>query len=524
MMDHTEDAVSSAMRDPDNVAALMEEGESAMNRQDVATAVLIARTACAAAPRNARAARMLSGFLSVSGDLSGAIDYGERSVSLDPSNSEAFVHLGGLLASVGRYREAADSLSRWSDLDGSSAVGHRILSTAYTCLGRTAEAVAAARHAVQKDPENAEYRINLASNLVARGRHGDAIAVLNEAEAKFPGDARIHRAASGIYDFLGGDKLHVALIEAERAVSLDPDDGEARQHLDNVRKRLGILTSFGSTTNRLAKPVRAERIRRPSTLWGRIGKRLSVIDALLRRDMQTKFVRSKLGYFWAVFEPISHLMTLGIMFAFFNESPPPVGDSLFLFYCTGLMPYLMFSHLSMEAMNTRAGAGSLLMLPGIRQTDIVAAKAVLNLVTETAVAIIVFAAFGAAGFDSWPHHILVIAGAIGLLWLFAIGLGLINFVLREFMHSWETWYGAIVRLLYFASGIYYSPISMPEEARRILTWNPVLQAVELFRSGFYRDYHPTWIHPTYIAIVTLATLAAGLSLEQVSRRRIELHR
>ncbi len=456
MTDRIEDATSTAMRDPNNVAALMEEGELAMNRGDVDAAVSIARTACDIAPQNARAARALSGFLVVSGDRDGAIDQGERSVSLDPSNLEAFIHLGGLLASVGRYREAADYLSRWSELDGSGAIGHRILSTAYTCLGRTAEAVTAARHAVQRDPENAEYRINLASNLVARGRHGDAIAVLNEAEAKFPGDARIHRAASGIYDFLGGDKLHVALIEAERAVALDPHDEEAVRHLDNVRKRLGSVTSF--------------------------------------------------------------------VFAFFNESPPPVGDSLFLFYCTGLMPYLMFSHLSMEAMNTRAGAGSLLMLPGIRQTDIVAAKAVLNIVTETAVAIIVFAAFGAAGFNSWPHHILVIAGAIGLLWLFAIGRGLINFVLREFMHSWETWYGALVRLLYFASGIYYSPISMPEEAHRILIWNPVLQAVELFRSGFYRDYHPTWIHPAYLTIVMLVTLAAGLSLEQISRRRIERHR
>ncbi|MCW8309405.1 tetratricopeptide repeat protein [Acidiphilium sp. PA] len=524
MTDRSEDAASSAMRDTNNVAALIEEGELAMNRGDVDAAVSIARTACDIAPQNARAARALSGFLVVSGDRDGAIDQGERSVSLDPSNLEAFIHLGGLLASVGRYREAADYLSRWSELDGSGAIGHRILSTAYTCLGRTAEAVTAARHAVQRDPENAEYRINLASNLVARGRHGDAIAVLNEAEAKFPGDARIHRAASGIYDFLGGDKLHVALIEAERAVALDPNDEEAVRHLDNVRKRLGIVTSFGSIGTHLSRTARTERIRHPSTLFGKIGKRLSVIDALLRRDMQTKFVKSKLGYFWAVFEPISHLMTLGVLFAFFNESPPPVGDSLFLFYCTGLMPYLMFSHLSMEAMNTRAGAGSLLMLPGIRQTDIVAAKAVLNIVTETAVAIIVFAAFGAVGFDSWPHHILVIAGAIGLLWLFAIGLGLINFVLREFMHSWETWYGALVRLLYFASGIYYSPISMPEEAHRILIWNPVLQAVELFRSGFYRDYHPTWIHPAYLTIVMLVTLAAGLSLEQISRRRIERHR
>jgi capsular polysaccharide transport system permease protein len=523
--EHDHDLIAASLRDSRNVPEILNAAEMAMQEGRHDVAVRLAARAFNIAPDHYASARALSGFLAAIGQQDEAIHVGLRAVALNPTNAEARVHIGGLLIAAGKYRLACDHLECHALLPDAIPVGHRILSTAYTLLGMTSNALRAAQNAASADPENAEYQINLASALAARGRYGDAIGVLNRAEAKFPGDARIHRAASGIYEALGGNQMPLAIASAERAVHLAPDDQEAVAHLEQVKKRFGLMTTFGqSSPKRLSTPSKEASTSHKATLWEMLMKRVRVISALMRRDIQTKHIRSKLGYFWALFEPISHLMTLGVMFSFFNEAPPPIGDSLFLFYCTGLIPYLMFSHLSMETMNTRSGAGGLLMLPGIRQLDIVMAKAMLNLTTESLVGIIVFAAFGLAGFDSLPHHLLVVAEAVLLLWVFGIGMGLINFVIREFLHSWETWFGAIVRLLYFASGIYYSVISMPDFIRRILIWNPILQGVEIFRSGFYRDYHPTWIHPEYLSCVVIITLAIGLSLEQVSRKRIERHR
>ncbi len=207
--------------------------------------------------------------------------------------------------------------------------------------------------------------------------------------------------------------------------------------------------------------------------------------------MRTRYSQSHLGYLWAVFEPISHLLTLGVIFALINQAPPPIGSSLFEYYCTGLLPYLMFSHIATDVMGARASSSALLLLPKIRTTDIVLGKTFLNLMTEAVVGAIVFTAFGAAGYRTFPAHLFPCAGGIFLLALLAMGIGTINMVIQNFFHSWETVFASIVRLLYFASGIYYSPIEMPDYARNFLQWNPILQGVEIFRSGFFPTITPS---------------------------------
>ena len=61
---------------------------------------------------------------------------------------------------------------------------------------------------------------------------------------------------------------------------------------------------------------------------------------------------------------------------------------------------------------------------------------------------------------------------------------------------------------------------MPEWIRDILAWNPVLHAVDWFRSGFFREYEPHWLDRSYLAIIAVVTLLAGLSLERGLQRRL----
>ena len=55
--------------------------------------------------------------------------------------------------------------------------------------------------------------------------------------------------------------------------------------------------------------------------------------------------------------------------------------------------------------------------------------------------------------------------AIGLIGLLALGIGAFNMVIIEMYPAYETFYNSLIRLLYFSSGIYYTPISMPEWVR-----------------------------------------------------------
>ena len=61
---------------------------------------------------------------------------------------------------------------------------------------------------------------------------------------------------------------------------------------------------------------------------------------------------------------------------------------------------------------------------------------------------------------------------------------------------------------------------MPDWIRGILAWNPVLHAVDWFRSSFFVEYQPYWLDRTFLITVAVVTLLAGLTLERCLRRSL----
>jgi len=62
-----------------------------------------------------------------------------------------------------------------------------------------------------------------------------------------------------------------------------------------------------------------------------------VIHALIIRETRTRFGDSKLGYGWALLEPILHILMLSLVFAVMMHGQPPIGDQFFIFYYTGII-------------------------------------------------------------------------------------------------------------------------------------------------------------------------------------------
>ena len=72
---------------------------------------------------------------------------------------------------------------------------------------------------------------------------------------------------------------------------------------------------------------------------------LVILIALLLRDAQTRFGETRLGYLWALLEPISHLALIASVFAATHiGGTAPVGSNLIVYYFTGVLPYLLFSN------------------------------------------------------------------------------------------------------------------------------------------------------------------------------------
>ena len=69
-------------------------------------------------------------------------------------------------------------------------------------------------------------------------------------------------------------------------------------------------------------------------------------------------------------EPILHITLLSVVFSLMMEGRPPIGAHFFIFYFTGLIPYLMFVHTSSAMSHAITNNGALLQLPSITTFDV----------------------------------------------------------------------------------------------------------------------------------------------------------
>ena len=514
-------AVATADEHPGDTAVLLHAATMLLHAGDVAQSVAFARAAVSIAPADFVALRTLSGLVAAAGDRSEAIHIAKQAVSIAPDNAEIRLHLGALLAANQRWREAVDHLSVHVTCPGVTAVGWRLLASALHQAGDTRRATDAARAAVAADPDCVEYRLNLASLLSHRALHAQALHEVCSARERAPNNASVWRVLSGLYAALG--QRDDALFAAERAVELAPGDPDCRAHLVYVAG-LGAVAEAGADPPVWSLSRRRPASMRPTSgLATDIATRGRVIYAIMLRDIRTRFGHTRLGYFWAIMEPITHLMTLGMIFYALNHGPPPVGDNLFLFYITGLVPFLMFSHVSHDVMSAAEANNTMLQLPIVKRTDIMAAHAVRQFATELCVGVVIFCVAGLLGERGLPADPLTAMGAIVLLWLLAVGVGAFNLVVVEMFPSYETVYAAFLRLMYVASGIYYSPIAMPDWIREALAWNPILQGIEFFRSGFFPQYEPHWLDPAYLLTWVVASAGLGFGLERALRARMVVY-
>jgi ABC-type polysaccharide/polyol phosphate export permease/Tfp pilus assembly protein PilF len=524
-------AVAAAESRPQDVTALLHAAMMLLHAGDIAQAKRFARDAVAVDPGDFASLRTLSGILDAAGERAEAITIGNEAIANVPANAEIRLHVGAMLAAERRWREAAEHLAIHVVSATATAMGWRLLSSVLHQAGHTERAVEAARQAVAGDPNTIEYRLNLASLLSARALYDQALGELYTALAQAPGDAVVWRMLSGVHAALG--QLTEALQAAERAVELTGDDPECLAHLAYVS---GLCVVPVKVAPRVVQqgdavawsivrrePARARAVRRPPSLSEDIVTRCRVIYAIMLRDIRTRFGHTKLGYFWAIMEPITHLLTLGTVFYAVNHAPPPVGDNLFLFYITGLVPFLMFSHVSQDVMNAAEANNAMLQLPIVKRTDIMVAHALRQFATELCVGVVIFSIAALLGERGMPADPLTAMAAITLLWLLAVGVGAFNLVILEAFPSYETLYASLIRMLYVASGIYFSPISMPDWVREILAWNPILQGIEYFRSGFFPQYDPHWLDVNYLLIWVVASIGLGFALERALRARMVVY-
>ena len=248
---------------------------------------------------------------------------------------------------------------------------------------------------------------------------------------------------------------------------------------------------------------------------------LRVIRALVLRETRTRFGQHRLGYLWALVEPVTLIGMFAAMFSLAGRTTGG-GVPIIPFLVTGFLPYGLFSTTTKQALNAINGNKGLLFYPDIRPLDLVAARVLL----ETVTTFVVFALI-MGGVALWEGQLRVdsiLTTLLGLLLASGLGagMGLVLCGLTAFSNVVERIHGPLFRPLFWISALFFSTNDLPSNVRDIFIWNPVLHVVELTRAGWVPGYDVHQVNAFYPAAWIMVLLFFGLTLERVARRRLVL--
>ena len=104
--------------------------------------------------------------------------------------------------------------------------------------------------------------------------------------------------------------------------------------------------------------------------------------------------------------------------------------------------------------------------------------------------------------------------------LLGLGLGTLLGSLAVYLPALQQVVPMIMRILFFASGIFYSVSAFSHRVGDFLMFNPIMQIIELVRMSLANGYISLYADFWYVVQVTLGTLVLGLLLERYVRRRV----
>ncbi len=321
---------------------------------------------------------------------------------LDKGNDGFALHAAGQLISNERYDEAIEILEHLKTRDASDPSVYGQLAFCACRLGDFAAAFVYAADGLRRFPQSVELLMQMGVSGCALGRYGEAADAFLAASRLTPDN---------------GPALHgafLALVEARRLeeatpiggalLESRPDDADLGRTFHYVLAHRFVETPAGAEIGGLAlaalkalhRPMQPPAKRRESGLM----QQLRIIVALIDRETKTRFGRSSLGYLWALFEPLAHIAVMVTLINTFAHGLPPMGDSFAVFYFTGIIPYHLFTHTATQLSTAIPANRPLLQLPPVTTIGVFVSRALLEFVSELAVALALLAAFNVMGFSA----------------------------------------------------------------------------------------------------------------------------
>lgn len=238
-----------------------------------------------------------------------------------------------------------------------------------------------------------------------------------------------------------------------------------------------------------------------------------LLRELVRRDLQSRYRGSLLGFLWAFVHPLWQLALYSVVFSVILKVPL-TGErtaSFPVFLFSGLLPWMGFSESLQRAATTiveHSGLVRKLRFP----SELLVVSAVISALVHQFVALGIFVVWQAvAGEPAWARAPWLVFGLAAQVCL-SLGLGWAASALHVFFRDVSQALGIALQAWFYLTPIVYPANLVPASLRPWLIFNPLATAVQAFRTVLLGSPPPTASAALVLSGIALASLFLGWAL------------
>ena len=242
-----------------------------------------------------------------------------------------------------------------------------------------------------------------------------------------------------------------------------------------------------------------------------------VLAALLRKEEDSRRA-APMDSIVNLLEPIIMIATISFIFYFLNRRQiSPLGGSPVLFYATGFFPLYLFIYVSRRMQGAIDSPHR--RLPIEQRLDHILVHIILRIVDYTILGLLLFGfLYLFLDHAANPSNLVPVVVACAAIVMLGFGWGVLFLLIPGRHWAVRIVHPAINRSLIIFSGVIFIADFLPPDPRYWLSFNPLLHAIALFRTGFYPQYPAIIFDTSYLAASAAFFLLFGFVLERISRR------
>ncbi len=245
-----------------------------------------------------------------------------------------------------------------------------------------------------------------------------------------------------------------------------------------------------------------------------------VINALLMREIITRYGRQNIGFLWLFVEPLLLTLIITLMWGVVRASR--VSDlNIIAFTITGYPLAMMWRNTSNRAIGAIASNVTLLYHRNVRVLDTIMTRMFLEIIGASVAQVSIMAVLIALDIIPIPADIFYMLVAWLMMGLFAIGLGLIICSIAQYIEPFGKIWGTLAFVMLPLSGAFFFVDSLPQNIQVYASYVPMISGTEMFRKGYFGDSVTTHEDILYLFTCNLTLIFFGLLMVRNFSKGIE---